>query len=346
MGINKSLSSKNGPIIIAEMSANHNQSFDRAIKLVEAAADAGVTTLKLQTCKPEKITLDIDREDFVIKDSTSLWNGRKLFDLYTEACTPWEWHKPIFEKCKELGIIGFSTPFDETAVDFLESLNVPCYKIASFEIVDIPLIKKVASTGKPMIISTGMSIIEEIQDAVDAARSSGCQDIILLKCTSAYPASPNDINLMTLSNMKERFNCEVGVSDHTLGIGVSIASIALGATIIEKHFTLSREDGGVDAAFSMEPDEMKQLVVESERAWQAIGEISYGPTEHENNSFIFRRSLYVVEDMKKGEVFTRENLRSIRPGYGLPPKYFDKLLGRPVKRNVRRGTAVNREMFE
>lgn len=328
------------PFIIAEMSGNHNQSLDRALRIVDAAAEAGVDAVKLQTYTADTMTIDSNRPEFIIDDPKSLWYGRKLYDLYKEAHTPWEWHKPIFERCKERGVMGFSTPFDNTAVDFLESLSVPMYKIASFEIVDIPLIKKVASTGKPMLISTGMATVEEIQEAVDAARNSGCKDITLLKCTSTYPADPKNSNILTITDMEKRFKCKVGISDHTLGIGAAIASIALGSVVIEKHFTLSRAEGGVDSTFSMEPDEMKQLVMESKNACEALGKSFYGPTENERDSLKFRRSLYAVKDIKKGEKFTEENIRSIRPGYGLSPKYYNKILGRQVARSIKRGNPI------
>jgi len=328
------------PLIIAEMSGNHNQSLERALEIVEAAAKAGAHALKIQTYTADTMTLDIAHDEFYISDPKSLWKGKSLYNLYQEAYTPWEWHKPIFDRCKELGLIGFSTPFDETAVDFLESLDVPCYKIASFENIDLPLIRKVASTGKPMIISTGMATVAELDETVRTAREAGCKDLILLKCTSTYPATPENTNILTIPHMRELFQCQVGLSDHTMGIGVAVASVALGATAIEKHFTLSRADGGVDAAFSLEPDEMRALVIECERAWQALGNVSYGPTEKEKASLQFRRSLYVIQDMKAGDVFTRENLRAIRPGFGLPPKYFDSLLGKKVNCDVKKGTPV------
>jgi len=343
---NKRIGKNEPPFIIAELSANHNQSLDRALEIVEAAAKAGVHALKLQTYTADTLTLDVNDGDFFIDDPKSLWQGKSLYKLYKQAYTPWEWHKPIFDRCRELGLICFSTPFDETAVEFLESLDVPCYKIASFENVHIPLIKKVAATGKPVIISTGMATIAELDEAVRTAREAGCQDIILLKCTSTYPATPENSNLLTIPHMREFFDVEVGLSDHTLGIGVAVASVALGATVIEKHFTLSRADGGVDAAFSLEPEEMKTLVRETERAWQALGEIKYGPTEQEKASLKFRRSLYITENMKAGEVLTKENLRVIRPGYGLPPKYFDLLLGKRVIKNVKKGTPLSWDLLD
>ncbi len=328
------------PFIIAEMSGNHNQSLERALEIVEAAAKTGVHALKIQTYTPDTMTIDLDEREFHIGDPNSLWAGTSLYKLYGQAYTPWEWHKPIFERARELGIIIFSTPFDDTAVDLLESLDVPCYKIASFENTDLPLIRRVAATGKPMIISTGMASIAELDDTVRAAREAGCKDLIMLKCTSTYPATAGNTNILTIPHMRELFGCEVGLSDHTMGVGVSVASVALGATLIEKHFTLNRADGGVDSTFSMEPAEMTQLVVETERAWQALGKVSYGATEAEKKSIVFRRSLYVVQDLKAGDVLTNENVRAIRPGLGLPPKYLDVVLGKNVSRDVERGTAL------
>ena len=328
------------PLVIAEMSGNHNQSLERALGIVEAAATAGAHALKIQTYTPDTMTIDLDEREFHISDPKSLWAGTSLYKLYGEACTPWEWHKPIFDRCRELGMIGFSTPFDDTAVDFLETLNVPCYKIASFENTDLPLIRRVAATGKPLIISTGMATVAELDETVRAAREAGCKDLILLKCTSTYPATAENTNILSIPHLRELFGCEVGLSDHTMGVGVSVASVALGATIIEKHFTLNRADGGVDSSFSMEPAEMAQLVMETERAWQALGQVSYGPTEAEKKSIQFRRSLYVVQDLKAGDVLTRENLRAIRPGLGLPTKYLEELLGKKVNQDVMRGTAI------
>jgi pseudaminic acid synthase len=329
------------PFVIAEMSGNHNQSLSCALKIVEAVAKTGAHALKIQTYTPDTMTLDLNEREFHISDPKSPWAGTSLYKLYGEAYTPWEWHQPIFERARELGIIAFSTPFDDTAVDLLESLEVPCYKIASFENTDLPLIRRVAATGKPMIISTGMASIAELDETVRAARESGCKDLILLKCTSTYPAKPENTNILTIPHLRELFCCEVGLSDHTLGVGVSVASVALGATVIEKHFTLSRADGGVDSTFSMEPGEMGQLVVETERVWQALGQVSYGPTEAERKSIQFRRSLYVVQDLKAGDVLTRENVRAIRPGLGLPTKYLEQVLGKIVKQDVKRGTALD-----
>jgi len=333
------------PFIIAEMSGNHNQSLERALEIVNAAASAGVHALKIQTYTADTMTINLDEREFHIGDPDSLWAGTSLYKLYQDAYTPWEWHKPIFDRCRDLGIIGFSTPFDTTAVDFLEELDVPCYKIASFENTDLSLIKKVGATKKPVIISTGMTTVAELDEAVRTAREAGCNDLILLKCTSTYPATSENTNLMTIPNMRDLFSCEVGLSDHTSGIGVSVASVALGASVIEKHFTLNRADGGVDSVFSMEPDEMAQLVVETSRAWQALGRVSYGATETERKSLVFRRSLYIVKDLKVGEVLTLENVRAIRPGLGLPTKYLEILLGRKLTKDVKRGTAISWDLI-
>jgi len=333
------------PFIIAEMSGNHNQSLDRAMEIVEEAAKAGAHALKLQTYTADTMTLDLREDDFLIQDPSSLWKGYSLYDLYREAHTPWQWHKPIFDRCRDLGLICFSTPFDETAVDFLESLEVPCYKIASFENTDIPLIRKVASTGKPIILSTGMATAEELDESVRAARETGCEGIILLKCTSTYPASPESSNLLTIPHMREMFDVQVGLSDHTLGIGVALASVSLGATVIEKHFTVRRALGGLDSAFSMEPEEMRALVTESERAWKALGAVTYGPTEKERASMKYRRSLYVVEDIKSGDFYTEKNIRAIRPGCGLPPKYYKIILGKKANTDIRKGTPLGWDLI-
>lgn len=333
------------PFIIAEMSGNHNQSLERALEIVDAAAQTGVHALKIQTYTADTMTIDEIKGEFSINDKKSLWHGKSLYKLYQEAHTPWEWHKPILDRCKALGIVGFSTPFDETSVDFLESLDVPIYKIASFENIDLPLIRKVAATGKPIIMSTGMASLAELDEAVRVAREAGCRELVLLKCTSSYPASPENTNVNTIPHMRALFDCEVGLSDHTLGIGVSLASIALGATVIEKHFTLDRADGGVDSAFSLEPHEMKMLVEESDRAWQSLGKITYGPTEKEKVSLQFRRSLYVGQDMKAGDTFNSENLRIIRPGLGLSPKYYEVFLGKKVSGNLKKGTPINWDLL-
>ncbi|MGG1246306.1 pseudaminic acid synthase [Bacillus spizizenii] len=328
------------PFIIAEMSGNHNQSLERAFHIIEEAAKAGAHALKIQTYTADTMTLNMNTKDFKIEDEDSLWSGRTLYTLYQQAYTPWEWHKPIFDKCRELGMIPLSTPFDESAVDFLEDLGVPIYKIASFENTDIPLIKKVAATGKPIIISTGMATVAEIDESIKTAKEAGCKELILLKCTSTYPASPENTNISTIPHMKELFNCQVGLSDHTMGTGVAVASVALGATIIEKHFTLSRADGGVDSAFSLEPSELKQLVVETERAWQALGQITYGPTDEEKASLKFRRSIYVKKDIKAGDIFTEDNIKVVRPGYGLEPKYYEIIIGRTAKKHFAAGTPL------
>jgi len=331
----------NRPFIIAEMSGNHNQSLDTALKIVEAAAWAGVNAIKLQTYTPETITLDIQGGSFEISDPDSLWNGKNLFELYKQAYTPWDWHEPIMLHARKLGLICFSSPFDETAVDFLEDLDMPAYKIASFENNHLPLIRKAASTGKPIIISTGMATLGELDQAVSTAREAGCKDLILLKCTSTYPASPSNTNIKTIPHLKRLFNCEVGLSDHTMGIGVSVASISLGATLIEKHFTLSRSEGGVDSAFSLEPKELKALVEETNNAWQALGSVTYGPTESEKGSLVFRRSIYVSKDIDAGEVFTEDNLRIVRPGDGAPPSILPLLLGKASGRPFKKGEPLS-----
>lgn len=337
---NRKIGRYHAPFIVAEMSGNHNQSLERALSIVEAAAKAGAHALKLQTYTAETMTLNKQGGEFTI-DEKSLWQGQSLYALYEQAHTPWAWHRPIFEYCRKLGMIPFSSPFDETAVDFLETLHVPMYKIASFENTDLPLVRKVAATGKPIILSSGMATAAELDETIRTARQAGAKDIILLKCTSTYPASPVSSNLLTIPHMSELFQCQVGLSDHTLGVGAAVASVALGATVIEKHFTLSRADGGVDAEFSMEPEELKQLVIETRRAQESLGTVQYGPLKDEAASMQFRRSLYVAKDMKAGEQFTANNLRVVRPGYGLPPKYYDILLGKRVNRAVKRGTPVS-----
>lgn len=331
------------PFIIAEMSGNHNQSLSRALAIVEAAAAAGCDAVKIQTYTADTMTISAKRKEFFIEDKKSLWKGFYLHDLYQKAFTPWEWHKAIFKRCKELGVIAFSTPFDESAVDFLESLNVPAYKIASFENNHLPLIRKVARTGKPLIMSTGMATREELALAVKTARKAGCKDLILLKCTSAYPSLPKDANLLTIPDMAKRFNCVIGLSDHTLGSGVAVASVALGARVIEKHFTLRRRDGGVDAAFSLEPQEMKELVEESKKAFEALGAVNYGRTDAEKRSLRFRRSIFSVEDIAAGEKLSQANVRIIRPGNGLAPRYLPDVLGKKAKKKIVRGTPVQWE---
>ncbi|MBB5016866.1 N-acetylneuraminate synthase [Chitinivorax tropicus] len=333
------------PFIIAEMSGNHNQSLDRALAIVVAAAKAGAHALKLQTYTADTMTLDCQEPGFTIDDPHSLWAGRTLYSLYDEAHTPWDWHRPIMARCHELGMLCFSTPFDDTAVDFLESLHVPCYKIASFENTDLPLIRRVAATGKPMIISTGMATVAELDETVRAARQAGCQNLVLLKCTSTYPATPAYSHVRTIPHMRELFGCEVGLSDHTMGVGAAVAAVALGATVIEKHFTLNRADGGVDSAFSMEPAELQSLVVETERAWQSLGHITYGVGEVEQKSLAFRRSLYVVEAIEPGETLTARNVRAIRPGFGLPPKFLEQVIGRTAKVPIQRGTPLSWDLL-
>lgn len=330
----------NTPFVIAEMSGNHNQSLERALAIVDAAAKAGAHALKLQTYTPDTMTLDIDDREFHIANPQSLWKGKSLYQLYQEAYTPWEWHAPIFARAREHGMLAFSTPFDETAVDFLETLDVPAYKIASFENTDIPLIRKVASSGKPMIVSTGMASASEIDELVTAARNAGCKDLVLLKCTSTYPSSPDNTHLRTIPHLRDLFACEVGLSDHTMGVGAAVAAVALGATVIEKHFTLRRADGGVDSTFSLEPEEMAALVVETERAWQALGNVHYGPTASELPSLAFRRSLYVVAPITAGQTLTPENVRAIRPGFGLSPKYTDIVMGMTAAQDIAAGTPL------
>lgn len=333
------------PLVIVEMSGNHNQSLERALAIVEAAARSGVQAVKLQTYTADTMTLNLEEGEFRIDDPASLWQGTSLYQLYQRAYTPWEWHRPIFRRCHELGLVGFSTPFDATAVDFLEELSVPCYKIAAFENTDLPLIRKVAATGKPMLISTGMATAAELDETVRTAREAGCRELVLLKCTSTYPAVPENSNLRTLPHLREMFGCEVGISDHTLGIGAALASIPLGATVIEKHFTLSRTEGGVDAAFSMEPEEMRTLVAESQTAWQALGQVRYGPAVEEVTSLKHRRSLYFTRDLKAGERIAPDNVRVIRPGMGLAPKYYEMVLGRQVTQDVKKGTPLKWELI-
>ena len=335
---NFSIGINHKPLVIAEMSGNHNRSLDRALELVDAAADAGAHALKLQTYTADTITM---KGAYTISDPGSLWYGKELHELYQEAYTPWEWHKPIFDRVKEKGMIAFSSPFDETAVDFLESLNVPAYKIASFENTHHPLLVKVAKTGKPIIVSTGVSSIADIDESVRVLRENGCKDLILLKCTSTYPASPENTNLNTIPHLSQLHNCIVGLSDHTMGIGASVAAVALGARVIEKHFTLRRSDGGVDSAFSMEPEELKALVVETERAFLALGKVSYGVKEVEQKSMFFKRSIYVSKDIKMGELFSENNLKIIRPGDGLAPKYWDDIIGKTCHFNLKAGSPLN-----
>lgn len=333
------------PFVIAEMSGNHNQSLEKALQIVKAAADAGAHAIKLQTYTPDTITIDHRGGLFDINDPKSLWAGRNLYELYQEAMTPYEWHKPIFEYAKELGILCFSTPFDESAVDMLDELGAPCHKVASFENNYTALLKKVAGTGKPVIMSTGISTLSNIDESVNVLRGNGCKDMVLLKCTSTYPATPENTHLRTIPHMRDMFKCVAGLSDHTMGIGAAVAAVALGARVIEKHFCLSRAEGGVDSAFSLEPAEFKSLVVETERAFLALGEVQYGIQEAELKSQVFKRSIYVVKDIQAGEAFTAENLRVIRPGDGLAPSYFDKILGRKAPVSLKRGTPLTWEVI-
>jgi N-acetylneuraminate synthase len=333
------------PFLIAEMSGNHNNSLDRALEIVDSIAQSGAHAIKLQTYTAESMTLDLDKGDFLIDDPQSLWNGRSLYSLYEEASLPYEWHKPIFERARDKGLIPFSTPFDSKGVDFLEGLGMDCYKIASFENTDLDLIRYVAKTGKPMIISVGMASIGEIDESVKVARASGCKSIALLKCTSAYPAGPESANISTIPHLSQAFNCQVGLSDHTMGVGVSIAAVAFGASIVEKHFTLNRLDGGVDSSFSMEPSEFKLLSEETYKAWAGIGSISYGASNSELKSLQFRRSLYVCEDVLAGDEVTVMNVRPIRPGYGLSPKYLPTVKGRRFARDLKMGTPLSFDLL-
>lgn len=334
-----------GPMIVAEISGNHNGSLDRALDIVRAVADTGAHAVKIQTYTADTITLNVDSPAFRISDGHELWGSRKLYDLYQEAHTPWEWHEPIFSLARDLGLIAFSTPFDETAVNFLESLDVPLYKIASLEIVDLPLIQQVAETGKPTILSVGTGTVAEVADAVAAARAGGCTDLTLLACTSSYPARPDDANLHRMDAMAKMFGCKVGLSDHTMGLGVSVAAAALGASVIEKHVTLSRADGGVDSAFSMEPTELAQLVEACDAAVRALGSASAWSTAAENESLRLRPSLYISTDVQEGDIASHENVRSVRPGGGLPPKELTRIVGKVFSSDAPAGTPVNWDLF-
>ena len=328
------------PFIIAEMSGNHNQSIERALKIIEIAAKSGADAIKLQTYTADTLTINHRGGLFDIEDSTSLWAGRNLYELYQEAYTPWEWHKAMYQCAADNGVLCFSTPFDDTAVDFLENLETPAHKIASFENNHHPLLKKVAKTGKPVIMSTGASTIANLDESVRVLRENGCKDLILLKCTSNYPATPENSNIRTIPHLKELFDCEIGLSDHTMGIGVPIAAVAMGATVIEKHFCLSRAEGGIDSAFSLEPDELKMLVIETKRAWQSLGNVQYGVQESEKKSLLFKRSIYVIKDIQVGEKFTEENIKVIRPGDGLAPKYYEHLLNTIASKSLKKGTPL------
>lgn len=331
------------PYVIAEMSANHNGSIERAFAILDAAKAAGADAVKLQTYRADTITIDHDGPEFVLKDG--LWAGRKLYELYEDAAMPWDWHKPLFDHARKIGITVFSSPFDETAIDLLHALDAPAFKVASLEMADLPLITRMAATGKPLVMSTGASELSEIADAVNAARAGGCKEIMLLQCTSGYPTPPKDSNLKTIANLGETFDCVVGLSDHTMGTAVPVAAVALGACAIEKHFTLRRADGGVDSAFSLEPDELARLTADCRTAWEALGHVHYGVVGSEKSIRGLRRSLYVVKDIAAGETLTEANIRSIRPGLGLAPKFLPEVLGRHANRALKRGTALDWSMI-
>ncbi|MEG3768073.1 pseudaminic acid synthase [Alteromonas sp. 14N.309.X.WAT.G.H12] len=331
------------PFIIAELSGNHSQDYDLACAMVDAAAKAGAHAIKLQTYTADSMTLDVQSDDFVIAEQDSLWHGESLHALYQKAATPYEWHQPLFERAQSLGMLAFSSPFDNDAVDFLASLEVPCFKIASFELTDLPLIAYAASKGKPLILSTGMASLSEIEDAVKCARRHGCNEIILLKCTSTYPADPSNTHLATIPHMRDAFACQVGLSDHTGGIGAAVAAVALGATVVEKHFVLDRTAGGVDAAFSLQPEELTMLVTETERAWQAMGKVTYGGSKAEDAAKQYRRSIYVSADIAQGEKFTKDNLKVVRPAFGLAPKHWDDVLAGKARQSLKKGTALSWE---
>ena len=334
------------PFIVAELSGNHQQDYALAEKMIEAAAQAGAHAIKLQTYTPDTMTLKLQNEDFMVNEENSLWKGESLYDLYAKASTPWEWHKSLFEKAKSLGLIAFSSPFDASAVDFLETLDVPCYKIASFENNDLPLIKKVAMTGKPVIVSTGMASSDEIKELLQTIYDTGNKQVILLKCTSNYPADASDCHLITMADMKENFDCLIGLSDHTDGISISLAGVALGACLVEKHFVLDRHAGGVDAAFSLQADELHQLVIEAEKISHAIGQVKYGGSDNEQESKKYRRSLYCCRNIRKGEILTEKNIRVIRPGFGLAPKYLQQVLGKAAVKDIAKGQALQWNLLE
>jgi pseudaminic acid synthase len=339
----REISRNQSPYIIAELSANHNGKLETALKIIDEAAKAGANAVKLQTYRPDTITLDSDAEEFKIKGG--LWDGRTLYELYEEAHMPWEWHKPLFDHAKKVGIPIFSSPFDTTAVDLLEDLNAPAYKIASFEAVDLPLIRYVAATGKPMIISTGMANAEEIEEAIAAAREGGCKELAILHCVSGYPAPAGDYNLRTIGDMMARFGLVTGLSDHTLDNTTAIASVVMGASIIEKHFTLDRNGGGPDDSFSLEPADLAALCRDSKTAWKALGQVDYGRKSSEESNAQFRRSLYFVKDMKAGDVITEDCVRSVRPGFGLAPKHLERVIGRQVAREISVNTPVTEDVL-
>ncbi len=338
-----SLSQLNSPYVIAEMSGNHNQSLERALSIVDAAAQCGAHALKLQTYTADTITM---RGAYTIEDKNSLWAGTELYELYQQAYTPWEWHKPIFDRARSLGMDAFSSPFDETAVDFLETLDVPLYKIASFENTHHPLLRKVARTGKPVIMSTGVASFDDITESVEVLKTAGCKEIILLKCTSTYPATPENTNLLTIPHMRDQWQCEIGLSDHTMGIGVALAAVGLGVRVIEKHFTLNRADGGVDSAFSMEPHEMKALVDESFKAYQALGRIQTDVQKVEEKSLLYKRSIYAGKDIAAGEILSDSNLKIIRPALGLAPKHWENVQGKKAKSAIKAGQPLSWDMID
>jgi pseudaminic acid synthase len=339
---NRTVGQNHRPFIIAEMSGNHNRSLERALAIVDAAADAGAHAIKLQTYTADTMTM---KGAYQINDKNSLWNGRELYELYQEAYTPWEWHQPIFEHASKKGLLAFSSPFDESSVDFLESLKVPFYKVASFENTDWPLLKKIAATGKPVVMSTGVSRLADIDESVGILRQNGCKELVLLKCTSTYPSTPENTNLLTIPHLQQLFNCLVGLSDHTMGIGAAVAAVALGARVIEKHFTLSRAEGGVDSAFSLEPAELQSLVIESERAFMALGQVQYGVQSSENKSTLFKRSIYIAKDIAAGETITKDHIRIIRPALGLSPKHLDLVIGRQAKKDISAGTPLSFDLI-
>jgi len=342
---NKIISIKTPPFVIAEMSGNHNGSLKTALKIVDLAAQAGADAIKIQTYTPDTITMKSSRKEFFIADKKNIWRNNSLYSLYKKAHTPWDWHQEIFDRAKKNKLIYFSSPFDETAVDFLETLNVPLYKVASFENNHFPLLKRIAKTGKPVIMSTGLASLNDIKEAVKYLKMHGCRQLALLKCTSSYPSNPKDLNLLTIKKMKNLFKCEVGFSDHSLGIGAAISAINFGATIVEKHFTLNKYKG-VDSKFSSEVEELKMLKKETEVAWQAKGNIFFGPTNNEIKFKKFRRSIYISKNIMKGEAFSKDNLKIIRPAYGLHPKYFDRIVGKISKNNIKLGTPLKKKFIK